>query len=237
MIIITLDIDWASDFVIKKVDEMLKERNIKSTWFVTHKSAYLKNLSKNRNYEMGIHPNFLPNTTQGKTPKEILKKLKKVVPNAVSLRTHSLHQNSPLLSLYKNYGIKFDTSLLLNKTKNIEPHYNPLYELHRIPYFWEDDVETYEKNPDWSFKSTKNIQGLKIYNFHPIHIILNTNNMSNFKKIQNKVQTDSLNDEILQKYVNKKKGTRNMFLEIISFLQSKKTFTMKEVIKKVDMHI
>ena len=72
MILITLDIDWAPDFIIKKVDEMLKERNIKSTWFVTHKSAHLKNLSKNRNYELGIHPNFLPNTTQGKTPKEIL---------------------------------------------------------------------------------------------------------------------------------------------------------------------
>ncbi len=74
MILITLDIDWASDFTIKKVDEILKEKNIKATWFVTHKSAYLKNLSKNRNYELGIHPNFLSNTTQGKTPKEILKK-------------------------------------------------------------------------------------------------------------------------------------------------------------------
>ncbi len=79
MILITLDIDWASDFTIKKVDEILKEKNIKATWFVTHKSAYLKNLSKNRNYELGIHPNFLSNTTQGKTPKEILKKLKKLL--------------------------------------------------------------------------------------------------------------------------------------------------------------
>jgi len=231
MIIITLDIDWASDFVIKKVDEMLKERNIKATWFVTHKSAHLKNLSKNRNYELGIHPNFLPNTTQGKTPKEILKKLKKIVPNAVSLRTHSLHQNSHLLSLYKDYGIKFDASLLLYKTKNIEPHYNPLFELQRIPFFWEDDVEIYEKNPDWNFKSTKHISGLKIYNFHPIHIILNTNDMSDFKKIQKKIEVNSLNDEILQKYVNKKKGVKDIFLEILDFLQSKKTYTVNEVIK------
>ena len=57
----TRSIDWAPDFIIEKVDEILKERNIKATWFVTHKSAYLKNLSKNRNYELGIHPNFLPN--------------------------------------------------------------------------------------------------------------------------------------------------------------------------------
>jgi len=231
MILITLDIDWASDFIIQKVDEMLKEKGVKATWFVTHNSAYLDNLSKNKNYELGIHPNFLPNTTQGKTPKEILEKLKKIVPNAVSIRSHALHQNSHLLSLYKNHGIKFDSSIFLFKTKNIEPHYSPHLGLHRIPFFWEDDAETYEKNPDWSFESTKHIDGLKIYNFHPIHIILNTNNMHDFKKIQNKVQMDSLNDEILQKYVNKKKGTKDIFLEILSFLQSKKTFTIKEVIK------
>ena len=231
MILITLDIDWASDFTIKKVDEILKEKNIKATWFVTHKSAYLKNLSKNRNYELGIHPNFLSNTTQGKTPKEILKKLKKIAPSAVSLRAHSLHQNSHLLSLYKDYGIKFDTSLLLYKTKNIKPHYHPLFELHRVPFFWEDDVEVYEKNLDWSFKSTKHIPGLKIYNFHPIHIILNTNNMNDFKKIQKKIEVNSLNDETLQKYVNKKKGVRDVFLEILEFLQSKKMFTVNEVIK------
>jgi len=40
-----------------------------------------------------------------------------------------------------------------------------------------------------------------------------------------------LNDEILQKYVNKKKGVKDIFLEILDFLQSKKTFTVNEVIK------
>ena len=65
MILITLDIDWAPDFIIKKVDEILKEKGVKATWFVTHNSAYLNNLAKNKNYELGIHPNFLPNTTQG----------------------------------------------------------------------------------------------------------------------------------------------------------------------------
>ena len=31
MILITLDIDWAPDFIIKKVDEMLTEKNVKAT--------------------------------------------------------------------------------------------------------------------------------------------------------------------------------------------------------------
>ena len=71
MILIRLDIDWAPDFIIKKVDEMLTEKNVKATWFVTHKSAYLKTLSKNRNYELGIHPNFMSDSTQGNSIEEI----------------------------------------------------------------------------------------------------------------------------------------------------------------------
>ena len=66
MILITLDVDWASDFTIKKVDEILKEKNIKATWFVTHKSAYLKNLSKNNISKnicflgSGVYDHFIP---------------------------------------------------------------------------------------------------------------------------------------------------------------------------------
>ena len=55
--------------------------------------------------------------------------------------------------------------------------------------------------------------------------------MNHFKKIQKKIEVNSLNDEILQKYVNKKKGVKDIFLEILDFLQSKKTFTVNEVIK------
>ena len=45
------------------------------------------------------------------------------------------------------------------------------------------------------------------------------------------IEVNSLNDETLQKYVNKKKGVRDVFLEILEFLQSKKMFTVNEVIK------
>ena len=51
------------------------------------------------------------------------------------------------------------------------------------------------------------------------------------KKFKKKIEVNSLNDEILQKYVNKKKGVKDIFLEILDFLQSKKTFTVNEVIK------
>ena len=51
------------------------------------------------------------------------------------------------------------------------------------------------------------------------------------KKFKKKIEVNSLNDETLQKYVNKKKGVKDIFLEILEFLQSKKMFTVNEVIK------
>ena len=38
-IYLTFDIDWASDEIIKEITEVLINNEIKSTWFVTHKSS------------------------------------------------------------------------------------------------------------------------------------------------------------------------------------------------------
>ena len=77
-IVITLDIDWAPDFMINFVKDILVENNVKETWFVTHNSNYLKELGKNKLFELGIHPNFANTSTQGNSIEEILSYLKKL---------------------------------------------------------------------------------------------------------------------------------------------------------------
>jgi len=41
-LVITLDCDWAPDFVIKYVAGILTERKVKATWFITNDFPYLK---------------------------------------------------------------------------------------------------------------------------------------------------------------------------------------------------
>jgi hypothetical protein len=48
-------------------------------------------------FEIGLHPNFANNSTQGDNVDDILKKLKEIVPNAESIRTHGLLQSSEIL--------------------------------------------------------------------------------------------------------------------------------------------
>ena len=41
---ITFDIDWAPDFTINYCLQILKKKNIKATFFATHRTDLLKNL-------------------------------------------------------------------------------------------------------------------------------------------------------------------------------------------------
>lgn len=100
--IITLDCNWAPDFVIEDITNRLSDKKIKATWFITNKSPILKKLKKNKLFELGIHPNFLPNSTQGKNFDQIMKNLKNIIPTAKTIRTHGLLQSTWMLSKFHN---------------------------------------------------------------------------------------------------------------------------------------
>ena len=62
--VVTLDIDWASDEVIRHCADILEARNVKATWLVTHASAAVQSLADRGDlFELGIHPNFHSDTT------------------------------------------------------------------------------------------------------------------------------------------------------------------------------
>lgn len=216
--VITIDVDWASDSIIVEVVNYLVKNKVKATWFITHDSEQIRELFKYPYlFELGIHPNFHERSTQGKTPGEVMSYLQKIVPQAKLVRTHDLMQSSSLLKMMREeFNILYDVSLLLPNTPNIIPHeifYSKDIGLLRFPYFWEDDIEIYNSNPCFSFKHKKyHVPGLKIFNFHPIHILLNSCNMenyNNFKRAKNPSITD---------YINENQGIGTFFREIVQFL-------------------
>jgi len=114
--IITIDVDWAPDFVMEPVIEVFIENQVKSTWFITHSTPVLNSLLRKHRelFELGIHPNFMKNSTQGATEKEVLAYCKAVVPEALSVRTHGLIQSSNLLTTFvREYSLKIDSSVFL----------------------------------------------------------------------------------------------------------------------------
>lgn len=230
--VITLDCEWAPDFILEHVADVLIDKEVKSTWFVTNESSFIDELKKNSLFELGLHPNFYPNSTQGQESDSVLKNLKKIVPHSKSIRTHRLFQSSPLLAKFQEYGIENDVSIFLPYTKNITPHYSKYLNLFRFPFFWEDDAEMVE-NSSWSTKDIRlNVSGLKIYNFHPILIYLNSDDMKSFYQLKESVSMLKVTKQNIQKYINvNRPGVSTFFEEIISSLSGKESYTINDLRK------
>ena len=163
---LTFDMDWAHDEIILDTLNILNSYNIKSTWFITHQSSILDNLSDLK-VELGIHPNFnkiLENINNHKDFREIIQGILKVVPEAKSIRSHSLTQNSKILDCAYSFGISHDVNHFVPNfiNSNLKPwiHWNKLI---KVPYLWEDDVTILYKD-------------INIHESEPIQIVNNQNN-------------------------------------------------------------
>jgi len=207
--ILTLDIDWAPDFIIDDIAQILIENKVKATWFVTHQSDAIERLRENYElFELGIHPNMLSGSTHGKTEDDVLAYIKNIVPDAISMRTHGLYQTSNfLVKAAKEYDVLIDVSLFLPRAKYLQPHKLKWHgsSLWRIPYFWEDDSEMFEDNPIWNiFDVRMNVDGLKVFDFHPIHIALNTESFERYDSLKKICPLKSWDKAFIESHANKK---------------------------------
>jgi len=233
--ILTFDTDWAPDYMIDYISDKLKKLKIKSTWFITHNSPAIQRLQNNSLVEVGIHPNFLNNSTQGNNINEILKNLKKIVPDAKSIRTHGLLQSTEILLKFHKYGIENDVSILLDNQPFLGMHYSKYFKIKRFPYYWEDDVEiTYKHNWEDAEKHFL-VSGLKIFDFHPVHIFLNSNSLNNYNKLKIHGYPEVKENEI-QKYKNNTTGINTFFENLIKRLTNKKTHTITDISKMFKNH-
>lgn len=224
--ILTLDIDWAPDWVIEQVSQILIERQVKTTWFVTHHSKALQYLREHADlFELGIHPNLLAGTTHGANEDEVLAYLREIVPEAVSMRTHGLYQTTNFLTKANlEYNIDIDVSLFLPRTAHLVPHrFTPNNaNLLRIPYFWEDDFEMFNKNPAWDLSDPSlQVEGYRIFDFHPIHIVLNLDRFDRYCDLKKERPLSEWNTRFVENHRNRGKGTGTLFMELTAFLSGK----------------
>ena len=189
-IFLTFDIDWACDEILGDTVGLVESAKVRATFFVTHQTPLLERLRSNRSIELGIHPNFNNLLASGNTSEggvaEILTAVKSIVPEATSVRSHSLVQSTRLLDIFSLHGLTHDVNLLIPASSGIKlypiPHWNGML---RVPYFWEDDVHCmFHKDrgiTSWDVGGLLDHPGLKVFNFHPIHLFLNTENLERYE--------------------------------------------------------
>jgi hypothetical protein len=212
---LTFDIDWASDEVLNYTVDILEKYDVAATFFATHDTPVLQRIRENPKFELGIHPNFnfLLNGSheKGQNFNEVLKGILEIVPEAKSVRSHSLTQNSFLLEAFKNVGLTHDANHFISVIAEMELRPWPLWNgLIRCPFFWEDDVHFTEKD-SYSVDQLLNRKGLKIFNFHPIHVYLNTEEAQRYES----TRAYHRNFSQLSNFRYKGYGTENIMLELI----------------------
>jgi hypothetical protein len=179
---LTFDIDWASDPILADTLDLLEREQIAATFFVTHETPLLARLRRNVMFELGIHPNFNGLLQNGQTEQDattIIGLLKDLVPEAVSIRSHSLMQSTRLLDYFREHGLTHETNLLVPMWSGIRlapfKHWNGLT---RVPYFWADDAHCVGIGAGlvsgWEVEPYLESPGLKVVAFHPVHVFLNT---------------------------------------------------------------
>ncbi|MCX7353121.1 MAG: hypothetical protein NTW22_07670, partial [Proteobacteria bacterium] len=89
------DLDWAKDEQIYFLVDHLIKNEIKATFFLTYYSkAVQKILDQNELFEIGIHPNFLESSTQGRNFEEVIEFFSSWLSRPIGVRTHGLYTSS-----------------------------------------------------------------------------------------------------------------------------------------------
>ena len=186
---VTLDIDWAPDFVIDEVAERLVETNCQATWFVTHDSPAVRRLRDHTLFELGIHPNFHSHSTHGDSPKQVLEHCMKLVPEAIAMRTHGLMQSAHLLAeVLEHTPVQLDLSLFIPDLAPLAAHeyWWSGRCLLRQPYNWDDHFETHRPRPRWEAERILQAE-CAVINFHPLHVYLNTVDRQQYAALKRRV--------------------------------------------------
>ena len=212
-VFLTFDIDWAHDSVIENTLDFIESYDLNATFFVTHDTPLLDRIKANEKFELGIHPNFNPlfeDSSKGKrSVKEIMDDMLQIVPEATSLRSHSLTQSEKLLDVFAEYGISHvsNTYIPLKSNETINP-WQLWSNIVILPHIFQDNVEL-KLNRKFDNKIHS---GLNIYDFHPIHIYLNTENLMRYESSR-KYHHDP---ESLCKYCNEDiYGIRDILQDLI----------------------
>jgi hypothetical protein len=219
-VVLTMDQDWCHTSVLEETINIFESLKLPATVFVTD---FTQKWSSTENLEWGVHPNFAPDSTQGLSVEAIILKADSSVENCTSWRSHSLFTSTKILDeVSRLTDWKIENNFYSPKATKINYDIFPGTSITRIPLHWEDDLELRGKVTavDYLRSTYPESNSVVVFNFHPIHLILNSESMQTYNSLKVKQQ---LNRPInfYQDYRNSNSmGIKNQLLDLVDFLQN-----------------
>ena len=218
--VFTTDIDWASEYCIQTLLNAVNEKGVVPTAFATHKSNALATASAAGKVNIGLHPNFLPGSTHGKTREEIIDHMFKIFPKARCFRSHAMVDDSHISMAMKTRNILYDSNLCLYMQKKLVPlhHWTGIP---RFPMFWADDIH-WRRDGDFRLEPYEDLffsPGLKIIGVHPFMFTLNLSDHETYTRLKPKIST--LANEEIDELFSHGPGAQTFLMELIDAVHKK----------------
>lgn len=209
-IFLTFDLDWCHEAVLEDTIQLLEKFDVKATFFCTDKISSLDLLRGNKRFELGIHPNFRPlldaSSNSSSSASKILDQIMSIIPEAKSVRSHSLISGSNLSALFFSRGLTHESNLKipLAAANDCKPFFHSTGII-MCPFQWGDYSE---------MGNSINLDEYKQYltvNFHPIHIFLNSDSLDRYEHTRPIHQ----NPSELRRARFEGRGVRDIFIEFL----------------------
>ncbi len=175
---LSLDVDWAPDPVLAYVVDLIARAGVSATLFATHHTPVLTELGP-PTFEVGLHPNF----DRGADLDAPLHELKAAYPGARGARSHGLAVSSRVLQRYMAHGLRYESNVFLPGHEGLRP-VTRFVELVSIPFYWSDDKHLERGEPFELAAMRLDVPGLRVLNFHPIHVYMNTVSLSHYESFK-----------------------------------------------------
>src|SRR5262245_54228550 len=217
----TGDQDWASDAVIADFVDLFAGYGIRPTLFATNKSSLVDELESSERIELGLHQNFLPGSSHGTDTESVIKHGMAMYARDRTFRSHHFVDGSGISRQFFAKGIRYDSNLCLDLQPNIVPLQH-LSGITRFPVFWNDYVHMTNRGDDWDlerYMAAILSPGLKVFNFHPIHVAANVPNNAYYQTIR--TRTGSLSAAEIEKVRYKGPGVRTFLVALLEQLKAK----------------
>jgi len=216
-LVISCDVDWASEAIIEDCCEGLTRLGVRPMLFSTHESENVAARETEGTIEVGIHPNFFPGSSQGEDYGEVIDFMLNLHPDARISRSHSYFDNSRVAALLAEKGIRHDSNVCYFLEPDLRAR-RMWSGAHRFPVFWEDDVN-WATGRDFRFdeddRRAFSTPGLKIIDIHPTHYAFNTASAEQYGKVASTMTSATARD--VERHRFEGPGTRDYVGNLIGF--------------------
>lgn len=224
--VVTLDTDWVPQFMLDSVLDMLEAYAVPATIFCT--SPY--EIVESDRVEIGLHPNMMSDSTQGKSEQERLGYVSTLYPHAAGLRTHRYYWHGGMYSMLEKSGLKYDSSILLPFQQHLKP--SQCFGITRFPVWCGDNLYM-RLNPETSLFRPPGFDGpgLKVFNFHPVHIWLNSRSVEETSRLLGGRSLPALTTAQAMHLRRSGNGMEKVFSDVLSILSGKDNlYTLRELL-------